>query len=114
MVDANLPSLLSEPEATTAAAPAPLPERIGKYEVVGVLGSGAMGVVYKCRQPDLGRFVAVKVLGAISAADHDLRQRFLREARVAAQLHHPNTVRIYDVGVDGPHPYLVLEWIDGR
>lgn len=114
MVDANTPSLLSGSEAPAANPPATLPERIGKYEVVGVLGVGAMGVVYKCRQPDLGRFVAIKVLGVISAADNDLRLRFLREARVAAQLHHPNTVRIYDVGVDGPHPYLVLEWIDGR
>jgi serine/threonine protein kinase/tetratricopeptide (TPR) repeat protein len=114
MVDANPQSLLASPDGTAVSPPAPLPERIGKYEVVALLGSGAMGVVYKCRQPDLERFVAVKVLGAISAADVDLRQRFLREARVAAQLHHPNTVRIYDVGVDGAHPYLVLEWIDGR
>jgi tetratricopeptide (TPR) repeat protein/predicted Ser/Thr protein kinase len=111
MADPNQTAVLPPPEATDKPA---LPKRVGKYEVVAVLGSGAMGVVYKCRQPDLGRFVAVKVLGGMSAGDDDLRQRFLREARAAAQLRHPNTVRIYDVGVDGAHPYLVLEWIDGR
>jgi serine/threonine protein kinase len=111
MDDANSTALLPSPEV---GAPPSLPTQVGKYEVVAVLGSGAMGVVYKCRQPDLNRFVAVKVLGGLSATDDDLRQRFLREARVAAQLRHPNIVRIYDVGVDGPHPYLVMEWIEGR
>src|SRR5690349_7133431 len=109
MVDANPSAAAPDPPPaaagpTVAAPPATLPSHIGKYEVVEVLGAGAMGVVYKCRQPDLGRFVAVKVLGALSAADDDLRQRFLREARAAAQLHHPNTVRVYDVGLEGRHP----------
>jgi hypothetical protein len=89
-----------------------LPRTIGKYEVLGRLGVGAMGVVYKCRQPDLDRPVAVKVL---LAARHAAGQvlRFRREAWAAARLQHPNVVQIYDVGNDGELPFLVMEYVEG-
>jgi serine/threonine-protein kinase len=92
----------------------PQPERIGKYEVVERLGAGAMGVVYKCRQPGLDRQVAVKVLLAARHSSGDQLQRFQREARAAAQLTHPNVVQVYDVGRDGDLDYFVMEYVEGN
>ncbi|HEV3344969.1 MAG TPA: protein kinase [Pirellulales bacterium] len=86
---------------------------IGKFSVVGRLGAGTMGVVYKCSQPGLDRLVAVKVVrpGQHPAAESALR--FEREVRAAAQLSHPNVVQIFDVGAEGEVQYLVMEFVDG-
>jgi serine/threonine protein kinase len=90
-----------------------LPQAIGKYEVLGRVGVGAMGVVYKCSQPGLERPVAVKVMIAGRHASAEQIRRFQREAWAAAQLTHPNVLQIYDVGSEGELHYFVMEYVDG-
>ena len=72
--------------------------KIGKYDIVDVLGEGAMGVVYRAVDPVLGREVAIKVMNDALARDEDFRTRFLREARAAGSLQHPNVITVYDCG----------------
>jgi predicted Ser/Thr protein kinase len=107
-----------EGPSVSAGSPArppvePLPHAIGKYQVLERLGGGAMGVVYKCSQPGLDRPVAVKVLIAGRHASAEQILRFQREAWAAAQLPHPNVLRVYDVGSDGELHFLVMEYVDG-
>jgi serine/threonine-protein kinase len=73
-----------------------------------------MGEVYKAWQPDLNRHVAVKTLLAGEQATEEFLQRFHREARMAAQLVHPNIVQIHDIGAEGKLHYLVMEFVRGR
>jgi eukaryotic-like serine/threonine-protein kinase len=84
----------------------------GRYRVEQPLGTGAMGLVVLARDTVLDRRVAVKVLADHLAADDAFRQRFLREARLAARLCHPNIVQVFDAGEDG-RPFLVMEYVDG-
>jgi predicted Ser/Thr protein kinase len=86
------------------------PRAIGKLTVLRHLGSGAMGDVYLCVQPELEREVAVKVM----RGGREQWPRFQREARSAARLVHPHAVRVYDVGLDHDRPYIVMEFVDGR
>jgi serine/threonine protein kinase len=87
--------------------------RHGRYRVEQPLGTGAMGTVVLARDTVLDRPVAVKVLADHLAADDAFRRRFLREARLAARLCHPNIVQVFDAGEDG-RPYLVMEYVDGE
>jgi serine/threonine protein kinase len=89
-----------------------LPARIGRYEVIDRLGAGGMGVVYRARDPQLERTVAIKVL-RIHDSDMDVRERFAREARSAGQLRHPNIVTIYDIGEYDERPFIAMEYVDG-
>jgi serine/threonine protein kinase len=91
--------------------PVCLPE---KYEIIGELGSGGMGLVYHARDRVLDREVALKVLADQLAANPDFVQRFLTEARAAASLNHPNIVQIYDFGKTGNGHYLAMELIRGH
>lgn len=84
-----------------------------RYRVEQTLGTGAMGTVLLARDTVLDRYVAVKVLADNLAADDAFRQRFLREARLAARLSHPNIVAVFDAGEDG-RPFLVMEYVDGE
>ena len=84
-------------------------ERIGKYPVERKLGSGGMGALYLARHPDLGRLVAIKTLKADCQGDLELRERFLREARSAAQLAHPNIVKVHVFVADADQPFIVME-----
>ncbi len=87
---------------------------IGRYEVQGRLGEGAMADVYRAHDPGIGRTVAIKVLKPEYARNADIGRRFLREARAAGALNHPNIATIHDVGeVDGV-AYLAMELIEGR
>ncbi len=97
-----------------AALPASSPSTIGPYEVVQVLGRGGMGVVYKARDAALDRWVAVKTLLPAMAGDPEARERFLREARAAAALSHPNLTQIYAIGEQDGTPYFAMEFIEGR
>ena len=85
----------------------------GRYRLERPLGTGAMGMVVLAHDTVLDRRVAVKVLGDHLAADDNFRQRFLREARLAARLCHPNIVQVFDAGEDG-RPFLVMEYVEGE
>jgi serine/threonine-protein kinase len=97
----------------------PLAERFGRYEVLEPLGQGAMGAVYKARDPAIDRLVAVKTVNAALLALPDLRGEFLarfhQEARAAGRISHPAVVSVYDVGVDEATgtPYIVMEYVAG-
>jgi serine/threonine protein kinase len=87
----------------------------GKYEITGVLGEGAMGVVYVARHKRLQRTVALKTLRSEFAAEAELIERFEREARAASAIGHPNIVQVFDAGGDlGGTPYLVMEYLEGQ
>lgn len=88
-------------------------QRLGEYQVLGVLGRGGMGEVYQ-GQADDGRLVALKTLPADLADQPTARKRFEREAAALATLHHPNIVRFYSAGANGGVLYLALEYIDGQ
>ncbi|HVX16304.1 MAG TPA: protein kinase [Pirellulales bacterium] len=90
-----------------------LPKTVAGYEILGVLGRGGMGVVYKARQPGLKRLVALKMIlagGHASAAD---LARFRSEAEAVAHLLHPNIVQVYEIGEDDGKPYFSLEFVEG-
>src|SRR4051812_12655839 len=89
------------------------PESIGRYLVESTLGEGGMGIVYKARDTQLARTVAIKVLPPIATVDPDRKQRFVQEAKIASALNHPNIVTIYDIGADGDHDFIVMEFVDG-
>jgi serine/threonine-protein kinase len=86
----------------------------GRYEVLGRLGVGGVGVVYRAKQAHLGRFVAIKVLHPDAAASPEWRRRFEREARALSALAHPNIVPVSDSGIDRGVPYLVMELLQGK
>jgi len=88
--------------------------RLGPYEILAPLGAGAMGEVYRARDPRLGRDVAIKVLPPGFAADPDRLRRFELEARAVAALNHPNVIAVYDVGSEGGRPFLVSELLQGE
>ncbi len=87
---------------------------VGPYEIVGWLGAGGMGDVYRARDSRLGRDVAIKVIAEAFAEDASRVQRFELEARAASLLSHPNILAVYDVGSDGGAPYIVSELLEGE
>jgi TonB family protein len=97
--------LAAEPEALEGRG------MIGKYEIIGRIGEGGFGVVYKGRDAVLQRFVALKTC---SSSDRQLRRRFFREGQIAAGLQHPNITTVHDLGIEGAIPYLVQELLDGE
>ncbi len=89
-------------------------DRLGRYEILGPLGAGGMGEVYRARDSNLDRDVAVKVLPEEVAEDPDRLARFEREAKAVAALSHPNILEIYDYGSEQGVAYAVMEMLDGR
>src|SRR5437867_8691151 len=87
---------------------------LGPYEIVGPIGAGGMGEVYRARDTRLGRDVAVKVLPHTFSADVDRLRRFEQEACAAGALNHPNILSIYDVGKHDGSPYVVSELLEGE
>ena len=89
------------------------PERIGPYRILGGLGSGGMGTVYRAMQESLGREVALKVVNPASAADPRFQERFLREARAMAHIQSPFVVSCFDAGLADGQLYMALELVTG-
>jgi uncharacterized protein YbaR (Trm112 family) len=87
---------------------------LGKYEVIGELGRGAMGVVYRARDPIINRLVALKTITAAGSDNQNLLERFYREAQSAGGLQHPNIVTIFDMGDEAGVPYIAMELIEGE
>ena len=90
--------------------------QLGRYEVLGELGQGAMGIVYKARDPLIDRVVAIKTINLGLALDEkeEYEGRFYQEAKAAGRLNHPNIVTIYDVGKSGDVAYIAMEFLQGR
>jgi eukaryotic-like serine/threonine-protein kinase len=86
----------------------------GRYELIRPLGHGAMATVDLAHDVELDRPVALKRLAENLARDEDLQRRFLREARLAARLAHPNVVRVFDVGEDDGRPFIAMEYVEGE
>ena len=96
-----------------AAMPIAVGARIGPYEILGWLGAGGMGDVYRARDARLARDVAIKVIPEALATDASRVRRFEQEARAAGQLNHPNILAVYDVGLHAGAPYIVSELLEG-
>jgi hypothetical protein len=93
--------------------------QLGRYEIVAELGRGAMGVVFRARDPKIDRTVAIKTISVPASSKHDIehyRQRFFREAQAAGRMSHPGIVTIYDVGEDETThtPFIVMECVEGN
>src|ERR1700741_5265203 len=86
---------------------------LGKYEVLSELGRGAMGIVYKARDPLIGRLVAVKTITGGLVEKPELLERFYQEARSAGSLQHPNIVTIYELGQAEGVPFIAMEYLEG-
>jgi serine/threonine protein kinase len=102
-----------EPEDVAQTLPA-----LGRYEILEQIGKGAMGIVYKGRDPKLQRLTAIKTIRFIDDFDEDqvdeIKKQFYREAEVVAKLSHPNIVTVYDVGEDLDLSYLAMEYLEGE
>ncbi len=106
-----------DPSVSHSGSVAPSPEELARhfpqFEIVEMLGKGGMGAVYKARQPNLDRYVALKILLPEVGKDPAFAERFMREARALAKLNHPSIVAVYEFGeVDGLY-YFVMEYVDG-
>ena len=88
--------------------------KLGEYEILGPLGAGSMGEVYRARDTRLNRDVAVKVLPELAAAEPERLQRFEIEAKAAAALNHPNILSVFQMGTHNGTPYLVSELLEGK
>src|SRR5262245_51616480 len=88
--------------------------RLGPYEVVGPIGAGCMGEVYRAKDTRLGRDVALKIVPTHLSQNPEVRERFEREARAISSLNHPHICTLYDIGRDGDADYFVMELLDGE
>lgn len=89
-------------------------QKLGQYQIEAKIGSGGMAAIFKAYQPSLERYVAIKVLPPSLASKNPVFiQRFQREARAVAQLHHPNIVPVYDFGIDLDYSYIVMRYVEG-
>jgi len=100
-------------QCLTKAEVAELAPHFPQLEILHLLGKGGMGMVYKARQPNLNRIVALKILAPELSGDPAFAERFSREARALAKLNHPGIVQVYDFGRTGPYYYFIMEYVDG-
>ncbi|HNB46186.1 MAG TPA: protein kinase [Burkholderiaceae bacterium] len=128
----NPPPPADDPEATVIVSALPPPPRIsqtlpmsagvngsslrqvGRYQIIDLLGRGGMATVYKAHDPSIDRTIAIKFLHASLCEEPQHRERFLREARAAGMLAHPNIVTVHDVGEIEGRPYMAMELLDGE
>jgi serine/threonine-protein kinase len=89
------------------------PERVGRYEIRALIGQGAMAAVYRAHDPEINRPIAIKLLQQELCENDDYRLRFIREAKGAGVLSHPNIVTVYDVGEQAGRPYIAMELVEG-
>jgi len=92
----------------------PTVTKIGKYDVIEVLGKGGMGVVYKAMDNRIGRMVAIKMMTGGFADNPDLLKRFYREAQATGMLEHPNIVIVYELGDQDGNPFMVMQYLEGE
>ncbi|HEV3006950.1 MAG TPA: protein kinase, partial [Pirellulales bacterium] len=102
-----------EPEGTATFRTSGVQGRIGRFQVLELLGRGAFGEVYKARDSELDRLVALKIPRTDSFATPEEEQRFLREARSAAGLRHPSIVQVHEISQEHGSPYIVSDYIEG-
>src|SRR5690349_21918658 len=108
------PASTASPAQWPDGLPVALPARFGRYELLRLLGKGGMGAVYLARDTQLERRVALKIPHFAGQGQYHLRDRFLREARVAGTLAHPNLCPVYDCGeIDGVL-YLTMAYLEGK
>jgi WD40 repeat protein/tRNA A-37 threonylcarbamoyl transferase component Bud32 len=101
------------PDTSQGEAQPCLPSRIGEYDILGEVGRGGMGVVYKARHRGLRRLAAVKMVLQGSFASAQQRLRFQLEAELAARVQHPNIVQVFEIGSQEGQPFLAMEWVEG-
>ncbi|HTQ60649.1 MAG TPA: serine/threonine-protein kinase [Candidatus Solibacter sp.] len=89
-------------------------QKLGKYEILAELGHGAMGIVYKARDPFIGRLVALKTINSNLVDRPDLLERFYQEAQSAGKLQHPHIVTVFELGQEKDTPFIAMEYVDGE
>ncbi|MEW5796691.1 MAG: protein kinase [Candidatus Zixiibacteriota bacterium] len=104
----------SEGHSLQARKPLPADTMLGRYRIVRLVGAGGMGEVYEAEDTELGRNVAIKLLGSSVPPDDHIRRRFQQEARIAASLNHPNIVTVHDVGEYQGRPFFAMEFLSGE
>src|SRR5262245_24735640 len=100
-------------QVTVGELPVGAVQKVGDYKILGMLGSGGMGVVYKAFDQKLGRIVALKMLQVGHESNPEELLRFRAEAETLGRLQHPNIVQVFDFGVHEGSPYLVMEFVNG-
>jgi len=114
-VDLDSESLPLTPRPAGYSAEVQLHNEAGRYREFKTIGSGGVGTVSACFDPNLGRIVAMKVLHPELRDDPEQRTRFVREARVMAQIEHPNIVPVHEFGTDGEGtPYFTMKLVEGE
>src|SRR6185436_1945563 len=101
-------------QATVVQASDPAAKKIGKYEIIGEISRGGMGIVYKGYQRELDRHVAIKVITPQLLEHTEFVERFFREAKALARLNHPHIVQVYDADRDGTTVFMVMELVEGK
>ena len=92
-----------------------IPERLGRYAIIQIVGRGGMGLVLRAEDPELGRTLAIKIMRDEYLGDPAMVERFLEEARISSQLQHPGVVPVHDIGLsEGGNPYFAMKLIEGK